>query len=70
MLKFIAKVFGTKSNKDIKLIMPIVEEINSEFAKLSSITDQELRESTRAVRAQIDTHLKVIDDEIAHCMLT
>jgi preprotein translocase subunit SecA len=65
MLKLIAKIFGTKSNKDIKKIMPIVEEINSEFAKLNSITDQELRESTRAVRARIDEHLKVIDDEIA-----
>ncbi len=65
MLKLIAKVFGTKSNKDIKKIMPIVEEINSEFAKLSSISDQELRESTRAVRAQIDDHLKNIDSEIA-----
>ncbi|HNP17901.1 MAG TPA: preprotein translocase subunit SecA [Fulvivirga sp.] len=65
MLKLIAKVFGTKSNKDIKKIMPIVEEINSEFAKLSSISDQELRESTRTVRAQIDDHLKEIDGEIA-----
>ena len=25
MLKFIAKIFGTKSEKDIKRIMPLVE---------------------------------------------
>lgn len=64
MLKFIAKVFGTKSDKDIKKIMPIVEEINSEFAKLSAISDQELRDKTRAVRSEIDDYLKSIDEEI------
>lgn len=65
MLKFIAKVFGTKSDKDIKAIMPIVGEINSEYAKLSTISDEELRGKTRSVRAQIDDYLKSIDDEIA-----
>ncbi len=65
MLKLIAKVFGTKSDKDIKKIMPIVEEVNGEYAKLSAITDQELREKTRSVRQQIDEHLQSIDDEIA-----
>ncbi|MEQ8245459.1 preprotein translocase subunit SecA [Fulvivirga sp.] len=65
MLKFIAKVFGTKSDKDIKAIMPIVGEINSEYAKLNTITDEELRGKTRSVRAQIDEYLKSIDDEIA-----
>lgn len=64
MLKFIAKVFGTKSDKDVKKLMPIVEEVNSEFAKLSTISDQELRDKTREVRGQIDQHLKSIDDEI------
>ena len=64
MLKFIAKVFGTKSDKDVKKLMPIVEEVNSEFANLSGITDQQLREKTREVRAQIDEYLKDIDDQI------
>ncbi|QSE98621.1 preprotein translocase subunit SecA [Fulvivirga lutea] len=65
MLKFIAKVFGTKSDKDIKKLMPMVEEINAEFAKLSSISDQELREKSRAVKGDIDEYLKSIDEEIA-----
>ena len=65
MLKFIAKVFGTKSEKDIKKLMPIVGEINAEYAKLSSLSDQQLREKTRAVREQINSHLASIDKDIA-----
>ncbi len=65
MLKFIAKVFGTKSDKDIKLIKPIVEEINREFASLNNISDEDLRGKTREVRAEIDDYLKNIDSQIA-----
>ena len=32
--KVITKVFGKKSDKDIKKLSPIVEQINLEFSKL------------------------------------
>ena len=38
----INKVFGSKSEKDLKAIRPIVEEINVEFRKLKNISDEEL----------------------------
>ena len=41
--KGIKKIFGTKSDKDLKLLYPYVEKINNEFCKLSSKSDQELR---------------------------
>lgn len=64
MLKFIAKVFGTKSEKDIKKLMPIVEKINAEHATLSSITDDDLRNKTKEVQNTIDDYLKSIDEKI------
>lgn len=65
MLKFIAKVFGTKSEKDIKILMPIVKQINGEFDKLSSLSNDDFRNKTTEVREQINAFLKGIDDEIA-----
>ncbi len=38
MLDFITKIFGGgKSEKDVKAIMPIVEQIKEEFAKLGQM---------------------------------
>ncbi|UII27829.1 preprotein translocase subunit SecA [Fulvivirga maritima] len=66
MLKFITKVFGgTKSEKDIKKLIPIVEEVNKEYAQLTNISDDELRGKTREVQDKIDSSLKSIDDQIA-----
>ncbi|MEL7004714.1 MAG: preprotein translocase subunit SecA, partial [Bacteroidota bacterium] len=64
MLKFIAKVFGTKSEKDIKRVMPIVKEINNVYAKLADISDDELRNKTKEAQDQINEGLKSIDDEL------
>ena len=53
MLDFIAKgltkVFGTKSDRDIKEVLPIVEQINKEFAKLKDLSHDELRAKTTDV---------------------
>jgi preprotein translocase subunit SecA len=65
MLKFIAKVFGTKSEKDIKLLMPNVKKINDEFDKLSSLSNDEFRNKTLEVQETINSFLKGIDDDIA-----
>ncbi|MTI21934.1 preprotein translocase subunit SecA [Fulvivirga sp. RKSG066] len=64
MLKFIAKIFGTKSEKDIKAVMPLVEKINGEYAKLATISDDELRGKTNAVQQKINDYLKDIDAKI------
>jgi preprotein translocase subunit SecA len=63
--KGLAKVFGSKSDKDIKLVMPYVEQIHTEFEKLQSISDDELRAKTEEIKATIDADLKDIDDQIA-----
>ena len=50
MLQLIAKLFGTKSQKDIKSIMPLVEETNREGQKLTTLSNDELRNQTRQVQ--------------------
>src|SRR5690606_40548520 len=69
MLDFIAKglgkIFGTKSDRDIKTLMPVVEQIKSEYSKLSQLTDDELRAQTGEIRSIINADLKTFDDQIA-----
>ena len=62
--KGIAKIFGTKSDRDIKEVLPIVDEINAEFKKLASISDDELRQKTQFVIDKINEEMKGIDDSI------
>jgi preprotein translocase subunit SecA len=65
MLKFIAKIFGTKSEKDIKRIMPLVEQTKAEGEKLKSISNDELRNETRKIQEHIGKELSAIDAHLA-----
>ena len=69
MLEFISKLFGSKSERDVKSIQPIVEKIKAEFAKLDGISNDELRAKTIAFKetikqglAEIDARLQEIKD--------
>ena len=65
MFKLIAKIFGTKSEKDIKRVMPLVEATKLEGEKLLSVPHDELRKKTSAIQDQINSRLKSIDDQLA-----
>src|SRR5690606_30280467 len=65
MLKFLSKLFGSKSERDIKSIQPLVEKINQEFEKLSSLSNDELRGKTISFKERIKEYLSEIDTEIA-----
>ena len=65
MLKLIAKLFGTKSEKDIKRMTPLVELTLQEGEKLVSISHDELRYKTLEIQEFINARLKSIDDELA-----
>jgi len=68
MLDFIAKglskVFGTKSDRDIKLLNPIVDNIKEAYSKLQTLSDDELRQQTQQIRDVINKDLKSFDDKI------
>jgi preprotein translocase subunit SecA len=66
MLGFIQKLFGgSKSEKDVQRIQPIVGKINEFFAAYQSLTNDELRNKTTEFKQRIQTHLAPIDKEIA-----
>ncbi|MFD2969384.1 preprotein translocase subunit SecA [Sphingobacterium bambusae] len=65
MLKFLSKLFGSKSERDIKSIQPIVEKIKEEYEKLASLSNDELRGKTLAFKNRIKEYLSEIDEEIS-----
>ena len=65
MLKLIAKLFGTKSEKDIKRIMPLVEQTKQEGERVKSLSNDALRGETKKIQEQINQELKNIDDQLA-----
>lgn len=65
MLKFLSKVFGSKSERDIKHILPLVEKIKEEYAKLSALSNDELRGRTVTFKNRIQEFLSGIDAEIS-----
>ena len=65
MAGFFQKLFGgSKSEKDVKKIEPIVTKINGFFASYQSLTNDQLRGKTQEFRNRIKEHLKSTDDEI------
>ncbi|MVZ65834.1 preprotein translocase subunit SecA [Sphingobacterium sp. DK4209] len=64
MLKFLSKLFGSKSERDIKGIQPIVQKIKDEYEKLSGLSHDELRGKTLAFKTRIAEYLQDIDKEI------
>ncbi|HET9056628.1 MAG TPA: preprotein translocase subunit SecA [Chitinophagaceae bacterium] len=70
MLGFLSKMFGgSKSEKDIKSIVPIVEKINEFFNQYQVLTNDELRNKTLEFRNRIKEYLKKIDEEITDTSL-
>ncbi|RYF90307.1 MAG: hypothetical protein EOO00_09115, partial [Chitinophagaceae bacterium] len=65
MLGFLTKVFGSKSERDIKSIRPVIELINQEYQKLSALTNDQLRARTGELKQRIADHLTDIDARIS-----
>jgi preprotein translocase subunit SecA len=65
-MSFFSKLFGgSKSEKDVKKIQPLVVKINQHFSSYQSLTNDELRNKTQEFRQRIKEHLTGIDNEIA-----
>jgi preprotein translocase subunit SecA len=69
MLEFLSKLFGSKSDRDIKLIQPLVEQIKTEYSKLATLTHDELRNKTISFKEKINSSLADIDRQIADLKL-
>ncbi len=52
---FLAKLFGTKSQRDLKEIMPYVDKVKTLSPTIQSLSDNELRDRLQAIRADIQS---------------
>ncbi|MDZ7373078.1 MAG: preprotein translocase subunit SecA [candidate division KSB1 bacterium] len=65
MASLIAKIFGTKHERDIKKIMPIVRQINEIYESYHSLTDEQLRAKTLEFKDRIRQRVEPIQRRIA-----
>ncbi len=65
MLGFVQKLFGgSKSEKDVKKIFPLVEKVNQHFATYASLSNDQLRNKTQEFRQRISQHLQQINAQV------
>lgn len=54
---FLSKIFGNKSQRDLKEINPYVEKITALYPEFEKLSHDELRGKTQAIRAQIQEYV-------------
>jgi preprotein translocase subunit SecA len=65
-MSFFSKLFGgSKSEKDVRKIQPLVATINQHFNSFQSLTNDQLRNKTKEFKQRIKDHITAIDNEIA-----
>jgi len=65
MFNFLNKLFGNKSERDVKNMRPLVEKINQVYATLASLSNDDLRAKTHEFKQHIQSGLTPIDTQIA-----
>ncbi|NOS84138.1 MAG: preprotein translocase subunit SecA [Ignavibacteria bacterium] len=64
MFNFLKKIFPSKHEKDVKELLPIVEEINEHYKELASLSDDELRAKTTEFKELIRKNTQELEDKI------
>ncbi|MBQ7690133.1 MAG: preprotein translocase subunit SecA [Muribaculaceae bacterium] len=62
---FLKKLFGTKSDRDLKKLMPILDEIKAAYAEIEKLSDDGLRQRTADIRQQLADAVQTQRNEIA-----
>lgn len=65
MFKILKKIFPSKHEKDVKELLPIVEEINEYYKEYNSLSDDELRAKTAEFKEIIRSNTQEHEDKIA-----
>lgn len=72
MMNFLTKIFGSKHDRDVKKMQPVVDEINRHYEECAGWSDEILKEKTAAFRTRIAeataearTHLAALKEELA-----
>ena len=56
--KILQSLFGNKSTRDMKLIQPLVEKVKATYEEIKPLSNDELRERTRQIQAQVQDAAK------------
>lgn len=64
MFNFLKKIFPSKHEKDVKELLPVVEEINEHYKELASLSDDELRGKTAEFKELIRKNTQEHEDKI------
>jgi preprotein translocase subunit SecA len=62
--KTLKKLFGDKSEKDIKELTPLINQAKQEFEKLNSLSNDDLRNITTELKLEIANYIKGSEDKI------
>lgn len=65
LTKILETLFGKKSDKNMKAVMPLVQQINTQYEQLSGLTNDELRQKTQAFKQQIAEYVADTDAQTA-----
>lgn len=63
MLGFLTKIFGSKKEEDLKKLKPYIEKINSEYVRLNSLSNDELRDEVRELKEFYFDNIKKEKDD-------
>lgn len=63
MLKIFEKIFGSKHDKDVKKIQPLVDRINETYRTLQELSDDKLREKSQALKSGLQKKLGKIEEQ-------
>jgi len=63
MLKIFEKLFGSKHEKDIQKIQPVITRINEIQEGMKSLSDEELKEKGRDLKSKVRGSLQPIEDK-------
>jgi len=64
MKNLIKVIFGDKQQKDMKLLLPIIDEINEEYEKIKDLSDDELRAKTQEFKDKIQNYTAELRQKI------
>ena len=65
MLQALRKLFGSKHERDIRVLRPLVGEINGHCEQLKALSDDELRAKTGEFRGRLQQELKETEEQLA-----
>jgi len=65
LLTNIFKIFGKKSDSDVKEVMPLVAKIHQAYEEITKLSNDNLRAKTNELKDQLQTHLAKEKEEIA-----